>query len=306
MDIGPSEIPSVPPADISIVIVHYETPSLLVACLEALAASSGSVTSEVFVVDNASTDFDPDAMRRAFPRAHFLINDSNVGFARASNQGLRLTTGRYALLLNPDTVVAPDTLATMVAYMDARPEVGCATCRLELEDGTLDLACRRLFPTPARSFYRITMLSRLFPGNRRFGQYNLTYLDERQETEIDSPCGAFMMVRRKVLEEVGLLDEAYFMYGEDLDWAFRIKAAGWRIMYTPATTVQHRKRASSRRFRQRTIRYFHDGMRRFYQAHYAKTSPRLVNALIMTTISVRERLELIADVMYRYAGRQSR
>ena len=150
------------------------------------------------------------------------------------------------------------------------------------------------------------MLSRLFPGNRRFGQYNLTYLDERQETEIDSPCGAFMMVRRKVLEEVGLLDEAYFMYGEDLDWAFRIKAAGWRIMYTPATTVQHRKRASSRRFRQRTIRYFHDGMRRFYQAHYAKTSPRLVNVLIMTTISVRERLELIADVMYRYAGRQSR
>jgi GT2 family glycosyltransferase len=289
--------------DVSVVIVHYETPELLVGCLEALAASTGGVILEVFVVDNASTRFDEAVTRRAYPGVEVLVNDTNAGFAVASNRGIRLSTGRFVLLLNPDTVVAPDSLATMLAYMDIRPDVGCATARLELEDGSLDLACRRLFPTPARSFYRITLLSRLFPRSRRFGQYNLTYLDDREETEIDAPCGAFMMVRRDVVDRVGLLDEAYFMYGEDLDWAYRIKAAGWRIMYTPVTTVQHRKRASSRRFRHRTIRYFHDGMRRFYAAHYASSQPRVVNFLIMAAISARERLELTWDAMRRPRAR---
>jgi N-acetylglucosaminyl-diphospho-decaprenol L-rhamnosyltransferase len=295
---------AVGPVDVSVVIVHYETPELLVECLQGLAGSTGGVTTEVFVVDNASSGFDPSTARRAFPGVRVLVNDTNAGFATASNQGLRLATGRYRLLLNPDTVVAPDTLATMVTYMDGRPDVGCATCRLELEDGSLDLASRRLFPTPIRSFYRLTLLSRLFPRSHRFGQYNLTYLDEREEAEIDSPCGAFMMVRKEVTKGVGLLDESYFMYGEDLDWAFRIKAAGWRIMYTPATTVRHRKRASSRRFRQRTIRYFHDGMRRFYATHYASTQPRLVNAVIMAAISLRERVELTGEAMRRHARRR--
>jgi N-acetylglucosaminyl-diphospho-decaprenol L-rhamnosyltransferase len=293
------------PIDISVVIVHYETPELLVGCLEALAASTGGVVLEVVVVDNASIRFDEAAARRAYSGVQILVNATNAGFASASNRGLRLSSGRFVLLLNPDTVVAPDSLATMLAYMDARPEVACATARLELEDGSLDLACRRLFPTPIRSLYRITLLSRLFPRSRRFGQYNLTYLDDREETEIDAPCGAFMMVRREVVTDVGLLDEAYFMYGEDLDWAYRIKAAGWRIMYTPATTVQHRKRASSRRFRQRTIRYFHDGMRRFYAAHYASSHARWVNLLIMAAISARERVELAGDAMQRVKARRS-
>jgi GT2 family glycosyltransferase len=250
---------------------------------------------QVFVVDNASSDFDPSAARRAYAGVRITVNEANVGFARASNLALRQATGRYVLLLNPDTVVAPDTLATMLRYMDERQAVGCATCRLELEDGSLDLACRRLFPTPIRSFYRMTLLARLFPRSRRFGQYNLTYLNDRQETEIDSPCGAFMLVRREAVTQVGLLDEQYFMYGEDLDWAYRIKEAGWRIMYAPITTVQHRKRASPRRFRQRTIRYFHDGMRRFYRSHYAPLQPPWVNALILLGIDARERIELTSD-----------
>lgn len=283
------------PPDVSVVIVHYETPALLLGCLEALSVSTGSVTAEVFVVDNASTEFDAAAVQGSFPGARVIVNGANVGFARASNTGLREATGRYVLLLNPDTVVAPDTLAKMVTYMDDQPDVGCSTCRLELEDGSLDLACRRLFPTPRRSFYRLTLLARLFPRSRRFGQYNLTYLDDRKETEIDSPCGAFMLVRQEVVREVGLLDEQYFMYGEDLDWSYRIKQAGWRIMYTPITTVQHRKRASSRRFRQRTIRYFHDGMRRFYRTYYAPVNPAWVNALILFAVGAREQIELLAD-----------
>lgn len=289
--------------DVSIAIVHYETPEVLIDCLEAIARSTGAVTAETFVVDNASVAFDPDEVRRACPGVTVFVSDRNLGFATASNRALRAASGRYVLLLNPDTVVAPDTLTVMVDYMDARPDVGCSTCRLELEDGSLDLACRRLFPTPVRSLYRITLLSRAFPRSRRFGQYNMTYLDERVEAEIDSPCGAFMMVRREVAERVGLLDESYFMYGEDVDWAFRIKAAGWRITYTPATTVLHRKRVSSRRFRGRTIRYFHDAMRRFYRTHYEATNPWLVNQAILGAISGRERLELLADAI-RSCGRR--
>ena len=134
----------------------------------------------------------------------------------------------------------------MTAYMDARPDVGCATARLALPD-------RRawILPAGARSrlrrtaFYRLSMLSAVFPRSRRFGQYNLTYLDENSEAEIDAPCGAFMLVRRETVNQVGLLDERYFMYGEDLDWAYRMKKAGWRIMYAPITTVTHVKRAAS-------------------------------------------------------------
>ena len=126
--------------------------------------------------------------------------------------------------------------------------MGCATARLNLADGSLDLACRRLFPTPERALYRMTLLSRLLPRSRTFGQYNLTYLPEDRETEIDAPCGAFMMVRAEIRESVGLLDERYFMYGEDLDWAYRIKRAGWKIVYYPEAVATHVKRAASAKF----------------------------------------------------------
>lgn len=279
--------------DVSVAIVHYQTPQLLLRCLEALKLAAERVATEVFVVDNASVVFDPIACERAFPGVHVIRNDSNLGFATASNQALRLAQGRYLLLLNPDAFVDPDTLATMVDFLDGRPAVGCATCRVELEDGSLDLACRRLFPTPERSLYRILLLSKVFPRSRRFGQYNLTYLDDRQETEIDQPCGAFMMVRSEIREQVGLLDERYFMYGEDTDWSFRIKEHGWRIVYTPITKVLHVKRASSSRDRSRTIGYFYDAMRIFYRQHYWPIYPRWVSMLVFLAVGARERIELI-------------
>lgn len=278
--------------DVSVAIVHYETPELLLRCLDALRLAAERVLAEVFVVDNNSIVFDSLACERALPGVRVIRNDSNLGFAKASNQALRVARGRYLLLLNPDAFVEPDTLKAMVDYLDQHPDVGCATCRVELEDGSLDLACRRLFPTPERSLYRMTLLSRVFPRSRRFGQYNLTYLDDRQETEIDQPCGAFMMVRSETREQVGLLDERYFMYGEDTDWAFRIKASGWRIVYTPITKVRHVKRASSRRDRSRTIRYFHDSMRIFYREHYWPAYPRWISVIILLAIGARERIEL--------------
>lgn len=278
--------------DLSVAIVHYETPVELSDCLASLAVAARGLRIELFVVDNASANFSPELVSATISDAIVLRNDQNVGFARAANQALRQAAGRYLLLLNPDTILAPDSLEAMVGYMDRHPDVGCATPRMVRPDGSLDLACRRSFPTPAVSFYRMTLLSRLFPRSRRFGRYNLTYLDEHEEAEIDAPCGAFMMVRSEIREQVGLLDERYFMYGEDLDWAYRIKQANWRIMYTPITTVTHVKRASSRQVRITTIRAFHDAMRIFYRGHYQDRYPRIVSWLISAGINLREALEL--------------
>jgi len=278
--------------DLSIVVVHFETPNELERCLASVKKASAGLATEVFVIDNFSTTFDPSLVTDTLPSAIVVRNDSNVGFARAANQALRVASGRNLLLLNPDTLVAPETLRMMVDYMDAHPDVGCATPRLVLPDGRLDLACRRMFPTPLRAFYRMTLLSRLFPRSRRFGQYNLTYLDEHAETEIDSPCGAFMIVRREVRDQVGMLDERYFMYGEDLDWSFRMKQAGWRIMYVPSTTVVHVKRAASRQSRTATIHAFHEAMRIFYHRHYERHYPRPLAWLTYAVINVREALEL--------------
>ena len=289
--------------DLSIVVVHYETPAELVACLESVADATHNLRAEVFVVDNASAGFRKELVTDVLPAAKVIVNDRNLGFARGSNMGLRQARGRYLLLLNPDTLLPSDALELMVNYMDAHPDVGCATPRLEMPDGRLDLACRRSFPTPARAFYRLTLLSRLFPRSRTFGQYNLTYLDEHEEADIDSPCGAFMLVRSEIRDTVGLLDERYFMYGEDLDWSFRMKQAGWVIRYVPITTVTHIKRASSHRSRPRTIRAFHEAMRIFYARHYEEHYPRVVAWLTYAAINARETIELASERLSRRGSR---
>jgi GT2 family glycosyltransferase len=294
-----------PRPDVSVAIVHFETPGYLVRSLKALSASIGAEALEVFVVDNASRSFNAADASDAFPGIRIICNRTNVGFARATNQALRQARGRFVLLLNPDAFVAPESIALMTAYLDAHPAVGCVTCRLELENGRLDLACRRLFPTPSRSLYRMTLLSRIFPRNRRFGQYNLTYLSEWETTEIDQPCGAFMLVRAEILDEVGYLDERYFLFGEDTDWAYRIKKAGWQIWYVPTTTVRHIKRASTRKNRQQTIRYFYQSMRIFYRQHYEPVYPRWLNATILLVTHIREQIELTAESLLRLRSRLS-
>ena len=192
------------------------------------------------------------------------------------------------LLLNPDTVVPPGALDALVAFMEANPDVGACGPKLLLGDGTLDVACRRSFPTPEIAFYRLTGLARLFPNSPRFGRYNMTYLDPDVQTEVDAVVGACMLVRAGVVREVGLLDEAYFMYGEDLDWAFRIKQYGWKIMYVPSVVVHHYKRASSRQRPFQSIRAFYDAMRVFHRKHYAATTPAPLNALIELGITLKE------------------
>jgi len=281
--------------DLGIVIVNWNTRDLLRDCLQSLAAAQGKFTHHVVVVDNASTDGSADMVRQEFPTVTVIANPTNDGFGAANNTGFRAlgfqqgggeTAPRYALALNPDTVLPPDALAEMIAYMDADPEIGAAGPKLVMLDGKLDLACRRSFPTPKISLYRMLGLSKLFPASRRFGRYNLTYLDPDIETEVDSVVGAFMMVRRECIQRVGLFDEIFWMYGEDLDWAYRIKQAGWKVMYNPRVKVTHVKRAASRQSR-RAQHEFYRAMLIFYRKHYRATTPWWLHSLILTGLALK-------------------
>jgi N-acetylglucosaminyl-diphospho-decaprenol L-rhamnosyltransferase len=292
--------------DLAIVIVSWNTRDLLYDCLTSVYANRG-VDFQVCVVDNASTDGSAEMVEREFPQAHIIRSLRNGGFAYANNMGLT-TWGlgecdgggapRYALLLNSDTVVPSDAMMQMVAFMETHPEAGAAGPKLVRLDGTLDLACRRGFPTPQASFYKLFGLSKLFPRNSRFGRYNLTYLDPDQLTEVDSVNGAFMLVRAQAIEQAGLLDEAFFFGGEDLDWAYRIKAAGWKIYYNPAVVVQHIKRASYRHNPQAHYE-FERAMWLFYRKHYRATTPFLLDVLICMGLAVRGGLPLVQEMLRR-------
>lgn len=284
--------------DLGIVIVSYNTCDLLRACLRSVYASQGNFSFEVCVVDNASSDGSAGMVAGEFPQAHLIANTENLGYPAANNQGLRLlgfadqgaSPPAFALLLNSDTVLPPDALQQMLDFMAAHQDAGIAGPKLVLPDGSLDLACRRSFPTPEVSFYRLVGLSRLFPRSRRFGRYNLTYLDPDQVAEVDSVVGAFMMVRAEAIAQAGLMDEQFFMYGEDLDWAYRIKQAGWKVYYNPQVTVLHIKRASTRQNPRAQIEFYR-AMEIFYRKHYASQTPFWLHILILGAIAARVKLE---------------
>ncbi|NDJ36636.1 MAG: glycosyltransferase family 2 protein [Chloroflexi bacterium] len=283
--------------DLGIVIVNWNTRELLRRCLETVFASTGAVTVEVIVVDNASSDGSAAMVAEAFPQAHLIANGDNLGYPKANNQGLRALgfaesggtpteqAPRYAILLNPDTELPPDALAEMTAYMDAHPDVGVAGPKLVLPDGSLDLACRRSMPSPEVAFFHFSRLSRLFPQSRVFARYNLTFLDENQTSEVDSVVGAFMMVRAACIATVGMLDEMFFMYGEDLDWAKRIKEAGWRVMYYPAVEVKHVKRAASSKSKRAQFE-FKRAFLLFYRKHYRQQTPLTTHLAVMAGIAL--------------------
>ncbi len=284
--------------DLGIVIVNWNTRELLRDCLRSLAACDPSVQFKTIVVDNASNDGSATMVRTEFPAVQVIESQTNGGFSYANNLGLRALgfmenntapdAPRYALLLNPDTVVPPETFSVLIDYMDANPKVGVCGPRLIMPDGKLDLACRRSFPTPEISLWRMTRLSKIFPKSRLFGRYNMTFLPETLETEVDSVVGAFMLVRREAIRQAGLLDETFWMYGEDLDWAFRIKQARWKVMYLPRATVLHVKRAASRK-NPKAQTEFYRAMLLFYRKHYRATTPLWLHSLILLGLIIQGR-----------------
>lgn len=300
------------PPSVYVIIPSYNTADFLCRCLDSLRAQESPPPTGIYVVDNASRDDSVARVRQGYPEARLLPSAHNGGFAYAVNMGLRAVlaersgqAGRYdVLLLNSDTELPPTALAEMVAFLEAHPEAGAAGPQLLMADGQIDLAGRRSFPTPAVAFYRLFGLATLFPHSRRFGRYNLTYLDPAETAEVDAISGAFMLVRGEVVEAVGLLDEAFFFYGEDLDWAYRIKARGWKIYYYPAVQVRHWKRASSRQRPRASVKDFYQAMRIFHRKHFAPRYPWPVNALVEVGITVREALALAPYLLRRQEDRR--
>ena len=256
-------------------------------------ASQGVGNLDVCVVDNASDDGSAAMVGIEFPQARIIASPENRGFAAANNLALRDCRADLVLLLNPDTILPPAALAQAIAFLSDRPDAGVVGPRLVRPDGSLDLACRRSFPTPEVSFYRMVGLGRLFPKSRMFGRYNMTYLDPSQTTEVDAVVGACMLSRGELLAQVGLLDEQFFMYAEDLDWCKRIKEAvnprtgrHWQVWYDAAIQVLHVKRASSSRS-VRAQRAFNETMLQFYRKHYANSTPFWLDWLVVGGIVLR-------------------
>ncbi len=289
-----------------VVVVNYNTRGLLEHCLTRLLGSRVDAELDIFVVDNGSTDGSTDLVHRCFQQVTLIRSSRNLGYAAANNLAVsRILTdwrsrcsppGEYILLLNSDSFVEPDSVRVIASFLEEHPEAGIAGPKLVLKDGSLDLACRRSFPRPASAFWKLTGMSRLYPGSPRFASYNLTYLDPDVTTEVDSVVGAFMMVRMEAVNEAGLMDDSFFMYGEDLDWSYRIKHRGWRVYYVPATTVLHFKGASSSKQSYRLIIEFYRAMHRFHRKHYARESPTLLNFAVTAGIIMRGTFALLRNL----------
>lgn len=290
-----------------IVVSSYNNATLLPDCLRSVAAAHPGIPTTIYVVDAGSTDDTEMLVRRDFPDVWLRIAPENRGYAALNNLALReiiaevpVDTDRTrvgVLLLNADTAMPPDALTGLLSQLAAHPETGIIGPKIVLPDGSLDLACRRSFPTPLNSFWKLTGMAAHYPTNPRFAQYNLTYHDPDEEIEMDSGMGACLMLRLAAIDDAGLMDERFFMYGEDLDWSYRIKAKGWRVRYYPRVQILHYKGASSRQRSTRATLAFYGAMWRFHRLHYARQTPLPFNLLIYAGIGARGGLALLSNLL---------
>ncbi len=254
---------------LSIVIVNYNVKHYLWQCLDSVRRASKGLDVETWVVDNASIDDSIALLRKDFPEVHYIENTENVGFARANNQAIRQATGDLVLLLNPDTFVAEDTLADCIRFFTEHPKAGALGIHMINRDGSFAPESRRGLPTPATSFYKVIGLCNLYPTHPRFGRYYMGHLPENIDGKIEVISGAYMMIRREALKQVKLLDEDYFMYGEDIDLSYRIAQAGWECWYTPSLML-HYKGESTQMTSFRYVQNFYKAMLIFFRKHFAR------------------------------------
>jgi len=283
--------------DITIIIVSFNTQELLHDCLSSIKTASKNLSVETFVVDNNSIDNTAQMVTKFFPKVNLIVNDQNLGFSKANNQAIKKAKGTYVLVLNPDTKLMPNTLVEMFNFMQKRDDVGIATCKVELTDGTLDKDCKRSFPTPFRALCHFSGISKIFSGSKIFDQYHLGYLNESKTYEIDSCVGAFMFIRNSALKKVGPFDEKFFFYGEDLDLCWRFWQKSYKVMYYPMVKIIHYKGASSgvkrsseeftkatKESKERVLKESIRAMQIFYKKHYVEQYPFFVNAIVSLSL----------------------
>lgn len=280
-------------ARLSVSIVNFNAGDYLLDCLSSLESIKDEVDNlEIIIVDNASTDNSIEVVRKKFPNITYILNESNLGFGKAHNIALKKAKNEYLLILNPDSKILKGTLKHMLSFMEENPNVGAASALVEKEDGSMDLASHRGFPTPWASFLYYVL------GNDSL--YHLKNRDLSKTHEVDSIVGAFFLTRKSILEKVGYFDEDYFMYGEDLDLCLRIKNAGYRVMYVPEVKILHYKGVSSglkkhsqditsanKETKLRAFNAFYESMKIFYKKHYAKKYPAILNWLILLGVDLK-------------------
>jgi len=272
--------------DLSIIIVNYNVKEFLQNLLHSIEKASLNISHEIIIVDNASDDGSVELISEKFPSVRLIANTENLGFGKANNQALKIASGKYLLLINPDTIVSEDTLDKMISFFENNSDAGLAGCKILNPEGSLQLACRRSFPGPWTSFCKVTGLSTLFPKSKLFARYNLTYLDENKTYEVDAISGSFMMMRKETYDKVGGFDEEFFMYGEDLDLCYRIQQAGFKVFYSHTTQIIHYKGESTKRSRLDETKVFYDAMHLFVKKHFS--SSFLVEAILRSAIGVRK------------------
>lgn len=269
--------------DLSVVIVNYQTFDLTKNTINSILDYDYPFSLEIFVVDNASGDDSLSRLQDYFKdKVKFIASKENNGFAAGNNQALRQAKGKYQLLLNSDTIVWEHTLENIYNFMEENSDVGACGCQVLLENGELDKACKRSFPNVKNSFFRLFHI----PTNSKDNNYNLTDLSDDEVYEIDCLTGAFMFIRKEALNQVGLLDETFFMYGEDIDLCYRIKNGGWKIIYYGNSKITHLKGASSKKQKSKLIYEFYRAMYIYYKKHHAHESLFIVNWVVYLGIAL--------------------
>jgi|YNPMSStandDraft_2_1061718.scaffolds.fasta_scaffold00152_6 GT2 family glycosyltransferase len=281
---------------LTVIIVNYNVKHFLEQCLISVFRASQNIDLEVFVVDNASVDGSVEMVQKKFPQVQIIKNKKNVGFSKANNQAIKISQGKYVLLLNPDTIVQEDTFLKCIDFMEKHPEAGALGIKMIDGSGNFLPESKRSLPTPWVAFYKIFGLSKLFPKNKKFGKYHLTYLDKNQNHEVEVLSGAFMLIRKSVLNEIGLLDEDYFMYGEDVDLSYRIQKAGYKNYYFAESQIIHFKGESTKKGSLNYVLVFYKAMLIFAKKHFSKGNISLFMFLIQTAVYFRAGLAILRRI----------
>jgi len=284
---------------LSIIIVNYNVQHFLEQCLQSVMEAIKNMETEIFVVDNNSVDGSVVMVRNRFPSVKLIANTKNTGFSKANNQAMKIAQGQYVLLLNPDTLVETDTFTKVVQFMDAHPNAGGLGIKMVDGKGNFLPESKRSLPTPEVAFYKIFGLSWLFPGSKRFGKYHLTFLDKEKTHEVEVLSGAFMLMRKKTLDKIGLLDEDFFMYGEDIDLSYRILKGGYRNYYFPEARIIHYKGESTKKGSLNYVYVFYNAMAIFARKHFSKERAQLFSLLINFAILLRASVSLVGRFVKR-------
>ncbi len=289
---------------LSVIIVNYNVRFFLEQCLSSVERAIAACREQfqdyqidIWVVDNNSRDTSLEMLRSRFPEVHLIANDHNPGFSFANNQAIKLSTAEYCLLLNPDTVIPEDTFLKIIPFMDSHAEAGALGVRMVDGHGHFLPESKRGLPTPLVSLYKMTGFSRLFPESRKFGQYHLGFLPEDQINEVDILAGAFMMLRKSTLDKIGLLDETFFMYGEDIDLSYRIQKGGYKNYYFPDITIIHYKGESTRKVSANYVFVFYRAMSIFAKKHFTSGSATVFQLVINAGIYFRAGIALMVRFM---------